>query len=52
VSSDRSEESYKKYFSTMPWLAVPYIEEKRRKELAHLYGVSGNFLDKINYYLN
>ncbi|KFM62101.1 Nucleoredoxin, partial [Stegodyphus mimosarum] len=25
----------------MPWLAVPYNEEKRRKELAYLYGVGG-----------
>ncbi|GFR31757.1 nucleoredoxin [Trichonephila clavata] len=41
VSSDRSEESFVKYFSNMPWLAVPYSEEKTRKELAHLYGVGG-----------
>ncbi|GFU61415.1 nucleoredoxin, partial [Nephila pilipes] len=41
ISSDRSEESFVKYFSKMPWLAVPYSEEKTRKELAHLYGVGG-----------
>lgn len=41
VSSDRSEESFVKYFSTMPWTAVPYAEEKARKELAHFYGVGG-----------
>ncbi|CAL1276976.1 unnamed protein product [Larinioides sclopetarius] len=41
ISSDRSEESFVKYFSTMPWLAVPYSEEKTRKDLPHLYGVGG-----------
>lgn len=49
VSSDRSEESFNKYFSTMPWLAVPYKEEQKRKELAHLYGVGGQFLIYILY---
>ncbi|CAL1276977.1 unnamed protein product [Larinioides sclopetarius] len=44
ISSDRSEESFVKYFSTMPWLAVPYSEEKTRKDLPHLYGVGGEIL--------
>ncbi|KAG1667074.1 Nucleoredoxin [Nymphon striatum] len=34
ISSDRSEESFKQYFSTMPWTAVPYEDDKRRRELA------------------
>lgn len=42
VSSDRSEESFKNFFKNMPWLAVPYSEEKCRKELTNLYGVGGN----------
>lgn len=42
ISSDRSEESFKQFFSNMPWLAVPYSEEKCRKELQHLYTVGGN----------
>lgn len=42
ISSDRSEESFKQHFANMPWPAVPYSEEKCRKELAHLYGVGGN----------
>lgn len=41
VSSDRSQESFDQYFGTMPWLAVPYAEEQRRKELAELMGVQG-----------
>ncbi|GAB6028622.1 hypothetical protein CHUAL_004459 [Chamberlinius hualienensis] len=41
VSSDRSEDSFKQYFSTMPWLAVPYDQEIRRKELAEKFEVHG-----------
>lgn len=28
-SNDRSEDEYKKYLETMPWLAVPYTELKK-----------------------
>ncbi|XP_076367262.1 nucleoredoxin-like isoform X1 [Tachypleus tridentatus] len=52
VSSDRSEDSFQQYFSTMPWLAIPYGDEKRRKELAVLYGVGGIptlvLIDEVN----
>ncbi|KAG8587592.1 hypothetical protein GDO81_005718 [Engystomops pustulosus] len=41
VSADRSEESFKQYFSEMPWLAVPYIDEARRSRLNRLYGIQG-----------
>ncbi|XP_059829540.1 nucleoredoxin isoform X13 [Hypanus sabinus] len=33
VSADRSEDSYKQYFSEMPWTAVPYTDETRRSRL-------------------
>jgi Thioredoxin-related protein len=29
------------YLSTMPWLAVPWEQEERRRELAALLGVQG-----------
>ncbi|MEQ2311732.1 hypothetical protein AMECASPLE_023678, partial [Ameca splendens] len=41
VSADRSEESFKQYFSEMPWLAVPYSDEARRSRLNRLYGIQG-----------
>uniref|UniRef100_A0A3B3S0R0 Nucleoredoxin n=1 Tax=Paramormyrops kingsleyae TaxID=1676925 RepID=A0A3B3S0R0_9TELE len=41
VSADRSEESFKQYFSEMPWLAVPYSDEGRRSRLNRLYGIQG-----------
>lgn len=37
----RSEESFKQYFSEMPWLAVPYPDEARRSRLNRLYGIQG-----------
>lgn len=37
----RSEESFKQYFSEMPWLAVPYSDEGRRSRLNRLYGIQG-----------
>lgn len=41
VSSDRSDESYTGYISTMPWLAVPFQQAAIRSELAQLYAVRG-----------
>uniref|UniRef100_K7G6Y2 Nucleoredoxin n=1 Tax=Pelodiscus sinensis TaxID=13735 RepID=K7G6Y2_PELSI len=41
VSADRSEDSFKQYFSEMPWLAVPYADEARRSRLNRLYGIQG-----------
>uniref|UniRef100_A0A8C4S3I0 Nucleoredoxin n=2 Tax=Erpetoichthys calabaricus TaxID=27687 RepID=A0A8C4S3I0_ERPCA len=41
VSADRSEDSFKQYFSEMPWLAVPYSDEGRRSRLNRLYGIQG-----------
>ncbi|XP_040388264.1 nucleoredoxin isoform X1 [Cygnus olor] len=41
VSADRSEDSFKQYFSEMPWVAVPYADEARRSRLNRLYGIQG-----------
>ncbi|XP_018586091.1 nucleoredoxin-like [Scleropages formosus] len=41
VSADRSEDSFKQYFSEMPWLAVPYSDQARRSRLNRLYGIHG-----------
>ncbi|XP_072325941.1 nucleoredoxin isoform X2 [Scyliorhinus torazame] len=41
VSADRSEDSYKQYFSEMPWEAVPYTDEARRSRLNWHYGIQG-----------
>ena len=40
VSSDRSEDGYTDYFKDMPWLALPYGDE-RVKPLSRLFGVEG-----------
>lgn len=40
----RSEESFKQYFSEMPWVAVPYSDEARRSRLNRLYGIQGKIL--------
>ncbi|XP_014206907.1 nucleoredoxin-like [Copidosoma floridanum] len=39
VSSDRSEESYKTYTDTMPWLRIPFNQEDRRQKLARALDV-------------
>lgn len=40
-SSDRDEESFKEYFESMPWLALPY-GDSRKKSLSRVFDVSGN----------
>ena len=30
ASSDRDEESFKDYFKTMPWLALPFADRERK----------------------
>ncbi|XP_064651154.1 nucleoredoxin-like [Lineus longissimus] len=40
ASSDRSEGEFTDYFKDMPWLALPYGDE-RKKKLNSLYGVTG-----------
>lgn len=41
ISSDRDEESFKSYFSKMPWLSIPYSDEETRKQLKELFKVRG-----------
>lgn len=40
VSSDRSPESFDDYFSSMPWLAIPY-QDPRITDLTKYFGVQG-----------
>ncbi|CAL8077645.1 unnamed protein product [Orchesella dallaii] len=39
VSSDRSQESFNRFFASMPWFAIPYEDEKRREVLTKAYNV-------------
>ena len=39
-SSDREEESFREYYATMPWIALPF-GDSRKKSLSRLYDVSG-----------
>lgn len=41
VSADEDEESFHKYFSGMPWLAVPFFDSATRKQLNELFTVQG-----------
>uniref|UniRef100_A0A914HD74 Thioredoxin domain-containing protein n=1 Tax=Globodera rostochiensis TaxID=31243 RepID=A0A914HD74_GLORO len=40
-SSDRSEESFNEHFSLMPWLALPYGNEKFNQKIAKAYDICG-----------
>uniref|UniRef100_A0A183C376 Metalloendopeptidase n=1 Tax=Globodera pallida TaxID=36090 RepID=A0A183C376_GLOPA len=40
-SSDRSEESFNEHFSLMPWLALPYGDEKFNQKIAKAYDICG-----------
>ena len=41
VSADKNQEEFDAYFAKMPWLAVPFSDEKPRSELSQLFGVKG-----------
>ena len=41
VSSDRSEDWYQQYASTMPWPSVPYTDVTRMQMLKTSFGVDG-----------
>ena len=41
VSSDENEETFKAYFSQMPWLALPFNERPLAADLELLYDISG-----------
>ncbi|XP_010553606.1 PREDICTED: probable nucleoredoxin 1 [Tarenaya hassleriana] len=41
VSGDEDEESFKEYFSKMPWLAIPFTDSETRDRLDELFKVRG-----------
>jgi len=41
VSSDRDEASFKEYYATMPWLALPFEERDVKAKLSKKFKVSG-----------
>ena len=41
-SSDRDEDSFKEYYSSMPWLALPH-GDNRKKTLSRGFDVSGKY---------
>jgi len=41
VSWDRGEEQFKEYFESMPWLAIPYEDDKARDSLTKQFKIDG-----------
>ena len=41
VSSDRDDASFRDYFATMPWLALPFSERRLKDQLASKLAISG-----------
>ncbi|OIT33172.1 putative nucleoredoxin 1 [Nicotiana attenuata] len=41
LTADEDDESFKEYFSKMPWLAVPFSDSETRKRLDELFAVKG-----------
>lgn len=41
ISGDEDDESFDKYFSKMPWLAIPFSDSEKRDELEELFKVEG-----------
>ncbi|CAM9184022.1 unnamed protein product [Phaeothamnion confervicola] len=41
VSSDKSEEQFRDYFATMPWMALPFADRARKAKLSSKYKVRG-----------
>mmetsp|Transcript_85038 Transcript_85038/g.166378 ORF Transcript_85038/g.166378 Transcript_85038/m.166378 type:complete len:150 (+) Transcript_85038:78-527(+) len=41
VSSDRDEDSFATYYSSMPWAALPFSERGKKQLLAEKFGVRG-----------
>ncbi|KAJ6839340.1 putative nucleoredoxin 1 [Iris pallida] len=41
VSADEDEDSFSKYFSEMPWLAIPFSDSETRDRLDKLFSVQG-----------
>lgn len=41
VSSDRDEESFRSYYETMPWLALPFSDRQKKADLSAYFEVEG-----------
>lgn len=41
LSCDRSEDQFKEYFGTMPWMAMPFSERKKNQQLSGHFDISG-----------
>jgi len=41
VSSDQNEEKFNAYHKEMPWLALPFADRKRKKDLSDMFGCRG-----------
>jgi nucleoredoxin len=41
VSSDRDQHSFDEYYTSMPWLALPFAERDRKAQLSSAFKVSG-----------
>ncbi len=39
ISSDKSENEFKEYYNSMPWLAVPYEKRHIKTKLCNLFGI-------------
>lgn len=41
VSSDRDQESFEEYYGSMPWLALPFNDNKSARSLSHYFDIEG-----------
>eukprot|EP00919_Chromeraceae_sp_WS-2016_P016945 GHVR01040470.1.p1 GENE.GHVR01040470.1~~GHVR01040470.1.p1 ORF type:complete len:148 (+),score=19.43 GHVR01040470.1:153-596(+) len=41
VSSDHTDEDFKKYLEEMPWLALPYADRDTKDKLSKKFGIKG-----------
>ena len=48
VSSDRSQEGFDDYFKDMPWFAIPFSDDKMRKDISTKFSVQGKNQVVIN----
>jgi thiol-disulfide isomerase/thioredoxin len=41
ASSDQDEAAFQQYFRKMPWLALPYADRERKRQLSNLFNING-----------
>lgn len=41
LSSDRDQSAFEEYYADMPWVALPFEQREKKKELADMFDVSG-----------